>query len=389
MSDEHLEMVKDVLKDFKDYEDLKTRYIDVYHPKNEEMLKLLFDSIKLGEDAWNHIKYLYSNESLRIDKLQRKLDNFTIKDIINLINNNNLSNYKRIIIKLDNINYDDLEELDKINLPIFIEVNGDKGLCTLSEFKNMRKVFNDFNKNYGTYILSPLEKITLAYDYVKFYYYNMEESHKKTDSRQLSKLLNTGNIVCEGYCRMFCQLLKEMGLSSYLVFIEGHVRVIVSVKDEKYNVNNIYAFDPTWDSDLEMALVKQEDGNESYKMKSNIKETDMIIEKMPSTIRYNFYMIPLYEYSKYFPDDKFVEIVKYGTEEKIDLEGVFSKAVHFNDNLPRNNESINLLMQILPKIKKIEGYNNEQIEHYIENAINIMNQDRFGKYDKYNLVNIR
>ena len=386
MSDETLEKVKSILLNFKDYEDLKTRYIDVYHPNNEKALKELFDAVKASPATWDYTKYIYSNESLRIDKLQRKMENFTIQDIVNLINANDLNNYKRIIISLDNIDYDNLEDLEKVNLPILIKVKGDKGLCTLEEFKNMRKIFSDFRKRYETYTLSPVEKITLAYDYVKFYYYNNEENNNKVESRQLAKLLNTGNIVCEGYAKMFCQLLKELGLNSFLVYIDNHVRVIVNVKDEKYNIQDVYAFDPTWDSDLEMALVTQEDGIECYKIKSDIKETDTIIEKLPSTIRYNFYMIPLYEYSKYFPNDKFEEILKYGTNETIDLEGVFAEAIHFNDNKPRNNETINLLMQVLPKTKKIEGYSNEQIEHYIENAINIMNQDRFGKFDKYNLV---
>lgn len=386
MSDENLEKIKIFLLNFKDYEDLKTRYIDVYHPNNEKLLEELFDSAKSSSDVWNLTKYLFSNESLRIDKLQRKMENYTIKDIVNLINANDLNNYKRIVISLDNIDYNNLEDLEKLNIPILIQVKGDKGLCTLDEFKNMRKIFSDFRKSCETYTLSPVEKVTLAYDYVKFYYYNREENQNKTESRQLAKLLNTGNIVCEGYAKMFCQLLKELELDSYLVYIDEHVRVIVNVKDEKYNIKDVYAFDPTWDSDLEMAYVAQEDGVECYKIKSDIKETDTIIEKMPSTIRYNFYMIPLLEYSKYFPNDKFEEILKYGTTDTIDLEGVFAEAIHYNDNKPRNNETINLLMQVLPKTKKIEGYSNEQIEHFIENAINIMNQDRFGKFDKYNLV---
>ena len=177
-----------------------------------------------------------------------------------------------------------------------------------------------------------------------------------------------------------------LGLSSYLVYIgEDHVRVIVNVNDEKYNISNVYAFDPTWDSDLEMALVCEEDGTYCYKTKNHINETDTIIEKMPSTIRYNFYMIPLYEYSKYFPNDNIEKIERYGTNEKIDLTGPVGEAIHFDDGKPRDNETINLLMKVLPKIKKIEGYTEEQIEGYIEHAINIMSQDRFGNFDKYKL----
>ena len=100
--------------------------------------------------------------------------------------------------------------------------------------------------------------------------YNEELTDKLTESRSISKSLSNGYIVCVGYSKIFCQLLSELGINSNLVYIEpkngggGHARVIVKVIDEKYNINGVYVFDPTWDCNMDMALVQHSDGTISY-----------------------------------------------------------------------------------------------------------------------------
>lgn len=394
MTDEKLEQIKDFFKNFTDLDDFKKRYISVNNPQNAEALIDFFGASKSHSDTWELYKYFSSSESLRLDKIMKSEQNIDINKIIELAKKYNLNEYKRIIISLDNKDYDKIEQLAQLNLDVFIKVKGDKSICSLEEFQNMRQFFNHFKNQYSNYEMTNLEKITLAYDYIKFFSYNQENSDKLTDSRSIAKSIRTGFIVCEGYCRIFCQLLKELGIDSHLLFIKpneqengGHVRVIVKVNDDKYNITEPFIFDPTWDSNMDMALVQHEDKSISYEVKLNQQQNDIILENMPSDIRYLYYMIPIYEYSKYFKNEEIEKIEKYATDETIELNEQLMNAINFNDYQCRQKLTLEILPTILTKIKKIEGYSEEQIERYIKNAINIMEQDRFGRFDKYSKSN--
>lgn len=394
MNDEKMEQIKKFFENFTDLNDFIERYINVNKPHNSAALIEFFNNSKSHSDTWELYKYLTSCESLRLDKFLKSNNDIKIDEIIELANKYDLTKYKRIIITLDNKNYENIEQLATLNLDIFIKVKGDKTICSLEEFQNMRHFFNHFKNQYSSYQMTNLEKITLAYDYVKFFTYNTENSDKLTDSRSIAKSIKTGFIVCEGYSRIFCQLLKELGLDSNLLFIKpneqeksGHVRVIVNVKDNKYNIGEPFVFDPTWDSNMNMALVQHDDKTISYETKVNQKETDTILVNMPSDIRYLFYMIPLYEYNKYFNNEKIEKIEKYSTGEKIELSETLIDAINFNDCQSRQKLVLEILPTISKKIKKIEGYNEEQIENYINHVINILEQDRFGKFNKYSNSN--
>ena len=59
-----------------------------------------------------------------------------------------------------------------------------------------------------------------------------------------------------GYSQLLRQLLKEIGIKScsYSTIIRDnddklkHQRLIVKVEDDKYGIDGLYIFDPTWDS---------------------------------------------------------------------------------------------------------------------------------------------
>ena len=390
ITDDTLEKLKNFFSSFPDLESFKRGYIDVYKPSNVTAIIELFEATKGNSEVWQLYKYLVSKETLRIDKILKGTENITIEDIIKTINKYEKSKYKRVIIKLDNQNYEDIDKLLGLGIDVYISVAGDRGLCTIEEFKIMREFFNDFRQNTLSYNLSDLEKITLAYDHVKFFLYNKEQSDKLSDSRSIVKSISTGNIVCEGYCRILCQLLKELGLNSNLVFIEptmeensGHVRVILRVVDKKYNIDGIFVFDPTYDSSMDMALVQHSDESLSYETKSKQKEDDTVVEKMPSDIRYLFYMIPIEEYKKYFKGEKIKKIVKYPSGERIELSEDLITVLEYDDQQPRNDFIMDILPDLLLKVKKIEGYSNEQIENNIVHSMNILKQDRYGRFDKY------
>ena len=387
MTDEKLEQIKQFFNNYDSLEEFIEKYINVQNPPNAEALIQLFKETKSNSDSWELAKFQRSIDTLRLDKLISK--DATIEDIIKLSQKYDLSKYKRIMIKLENKNYDDIDKLSSLGIDIYIKVLGDKGICTLDEFKKMRDFFNEFTNRYSTYNLSNLEKITLAYDYIKFFSFNETQTDRLTDSRSITKSIITGNVVCEGYSRIFCQLLSEMGVSSNLIFIKpnkkekgGHVRVILKVNDEKYNINDIFAFDPTWDSSQNTSLVSHSDGSVEYEIESRIKQDDTIIERLPSDIRYLFYMIPIHEYSKYFSKEKIEKIKKYPSGELIELSRDLMTILNYDDNEPKDSFVFDFIQELLYKVKKVEGYKDEQIEEYIHHAIEILKQDRYGRFDK-------
>ncbi len=387
MTDEQLEQVKQFFNNYNSLDDFIEKYINVQKPSNAEALIELFKETKSNSDTWELAKFQRSNDTLRLDKIMSS--NMTIEELIKLSQKYDLGKYKRIMIKLENRDYDDIDKLSNLGINIYIKVSGDKGICTSDEFKKMREFFNSFTNQYSSYNMSNLEKITLAYDYVKFFSYNEMQDDKLTDSRSIAKSIVTGNIVCEGYCRIFCQLLSEMGISSNLVFIEpnekekgGHVRVILNINDEKYSINDVFAFDPTWDSNQNMSVVSHFDGRIGYEIESWLKEGDKVIEKLPSDIRYLFYMVPIHEYSKYYPIEKIEKIEKYPSGELIELSNQLMTILNYNDHQPRDSFIFGFIQELLYKVKKVEGYNDEQIEEYIHHVVEILNQDRYGRFDK-------
>lgn len=390
MTDEKLEQIKRFFDNYASLDEFIEKYINVHKPSNSEALIQLFNETKSNSDVWELAKFLRSTDTLRLDKLMTQ--NVTIEDIINLSQKYDLSKYKRTLIKLDNKNYEDIDKLSNLPTDIYIKVSGDKGICTLDEFKKMREFFNNFTSRYSTYHLSNLEKITLAYDYIKFFSYNETQDDRLAESRSIAKSIVSGNIVCEGYSRIFCQLLSEMGFNSNLIFIEpnekekgGHVRVILNIKDEKYNINDVFAFDPTWDSNHDMSLITHSDGSIGYEIESWLKQGDTIIEKLPSDIRYLFYMVPIHEYSKYFSKEKIEKIEKYPSGELIELSEQLMTILNYDNHKPKDNFIFDFIQELLYKVKKVEGYKDDQIEEYIHHVIKILNQDRYGRFDKYKL----
>ena len=172
MTDEKLEQIKRFFDNYASLDEFIEKYINVHKPSNSEALIQLFNETKSNSDVWELAKFLRSTDTLRLDKLMTQ--NVTIEDIINLSQKYDLSKYKRTLIKLDNKNYEDIDKLSNLPTDIYIKVSGDKGICTLDEFKKMREFFNNFTSRYSTYHLSNLEKITLAYDYIKFFSYKNE-----------------------------------------------------------------------------------------------------------------------------------------------------------------------------------------------------------------------
>ena len=161
--------------------------------------------------------------------------------------------------------------------------------------------------------MSPFEKYVYAYDIVKhFKKYALPKKDNKnlenlsnskyeditSSSRDLYQILFNDYIVCVGFSNFLSDLLTKLNIDNIGVPIEvditakkamkqlniskeewqkkkpeekhkliteqqvyipkdsfiGHKRLLINIKDEKYDIDGIYVSDPTWDNDIEKSL---------------------------------------------------------------------------------------------------------------------------------------
>lgn len=138
---------------------------------------------------------------------------------------------------------------------IKVQLNGNINPVTIDEYEKTVLAIDDMTSKIKKYNLSPLEQIMYAYDLTRERIYNEESSEESfTVSRDLSSVLFSDKIVCVGYAVIFEKILSNLGIKNMMCSFRwddveiGHRRNIVYVKDDKYNIDGVYYFDPTWDS---------------------------------------------------------------------------------------------------------------------------------------------
>lgn len=389
MDDSKYELLKEFCSMFPDAETFESQYLDPHGFKGEKKKAILqlYDAAKGTQESWDMFKFMSSSDSIRMSKLI-PTEEFTVSKTLDVLKTYDLSKYKRILLKLENKDYEGLDKLKDLGPDVLIEVVGDAGFCTIDDFIKMREFFNTFKETYHPETLSELEKITLAYDHCKFFQYTEEKTENKTESRSIAKIISRGDIVCLGYSRIFCELLREMDIKSFIMHVyetdpevDGHARVIVNIQDNKYNVNDKYMFDPTWDSYQDISLVENINGDVVYKLGNRIKEDDKVLERYPSSIMYNLYMIPTGEFKKYFSKEKIEDLEIYPSHKRIQISNELLESFKDDDLKPKNKEALRVLPDVLKVVKTIEGYNQEEINNYINSALDIMQSYRYGILD--------
>lgn len=227
-------------------------------------------------------------------KILLSLEKYLEKDtkITFATRNETLEEFKQIkaILKKHNsqIEYGDIYNTD---------VNGFTGMrATIDYYKS---IINEFD-------LSPYEKLLYVYDLIKsFEYKENEESPDKP--RNIPDIVREGDIVCVGYAIFLKQLLLELGFGaeciSLIVYEDGdgygHVRNLVYLKDDKYNIDGVYSLDATYDSKSEnLSLVVDSDNNEH--VSRNPSSEDIVIKKYDSTAKYSNFLIPYSEYADFY-----------------------------------------------------------------------------------------
>ncbi len=173
------------------------------------------------------------------------------------IKQNNFVNKKIFYNEILPLKRECLEEIeatfgDLSNIVFLIE--GNSVPVTLDEYKKTVKEIEIIAQNVRKLKLSPLEEIMYVYDLVRDRNYIKEDdSEEYTVSRDLTSVLFGKKIVCAGFTVLFNAILNCLGyktinfLLSPLKNTEAHMRSLVYVYDEKYDVNGMYFFDPTYE----------------------------------------------------------------------------------------------------------------------------------------------
>lgn len=183
-------------------------------------------------------------------------------DVLEFIKKNPIVLSKKIVIgeTLDINDYDRVVELmteynDILDKAYISLIGNDNYVSLVDCYKTINAIRQRANdiKKLG---LSPMETIMYVYDQVRNRKYRIENNDDAYyKSRDLTEVIFGDKIVCLGYANMFNALLCDLGIRSNLVILEnkknkerGHARNIIYVKDDKYDIDGVYYFDPTWDS---------------------------------------------------------------------------------------------------------------------------------------------
>lgn len=151
-----------------------------------------------------------------------------------------LENYKKILEEYSR------EELDKANITFYYQENNNS--ITASELYKTSALVSEIANKIKEANLSNIESIMYAYDILKKRLYKLDEENYYKSS-DVSSVLTGDSIVCAGYSNVFNAILKCLNIKAApLISKEAkHQRSIIYVQDEKYNIDGVYVFDPTWD----------------------------------------------------------------------------------------------------------------------------------------------
>lgn len=233
----------DIISDLDRFDDDVEYCISMYDD-NEEYLEVLE---KIKNDGVNCLKNISDIEF------------FYEPDVVSkFVNDNPILLTKRIIFSdynlLDNSLIEKIESNFKDTSNIYFKIKGNYSLITFDEYKNTACSINKKVAEVERFDFSPLEKIMYVYDMVRDKVYSeVDEDEDKAHSRNLSSALLGDKIVCLGYSIIFQTLLNKLDIDCYKITLkdinsnDGHARVAVHVKDEKYDIDGVYFFDPTWD----------------------------------------------------------------------------------------------------------------------------------------------
>lgn len=221
-----------------------------------------------------------------------------------------LSPVQTVRMVCDNKTYDDFYYLSPLSKKVPLEIEYGNYATSYDGFLNMRYAIDYYKELIESYELSPVEKIAFAYDIMKTFEYQ-EDTENKDNARRIPEIVTYGNIVCRGYTVFINQILSELGIKTTPLSVtttdekgeEGrHLRTMITVDDDKYDIHGVYVLDPTWDSSMKnLSLATDKDGNKRVTVvPENYAEVN---ETYDALSLYRYFLVPITEYPQCFPKD--------------------------------------------------------------------------------------
>ena len=360
-----------------------------------------------------------SDFKLETSNLNLQLENKNGKNILN-VKGQNIDEFLKIFdclkscgIDLDTINFENLLDKNIYEFDYNI-LNGlaesydlsfhylDYGM-NFEELKGQIETINWYKSIILESDLSPIEKLTYAYDILKTYHYNESKTNRR-ESRYPHKIIDTDHIVCAGYTAMLDEILKgidnninfrEFTTRNYNKdgkFISLHSRCAVRIDDDKYNIHGIYVLDPTWDS-------------------YDDKKKELYGDDYTALDSYKYFMVPILDYDKTFPTDSFINIFNNELYFSRDVEGFIDKdkikkdiksgiigTYRLNINgyalvdgleeheIPKYLSSPKLsfekFLEIVRNVRKAEGYPEEMLDSEMDKISRINSEFYENEYQK-------
>ena len=269
---------------------------------------------------------------------------------------------------------------------IILYIVSNNTLYSTQEFKGMRETINYYKSLVKD--LSPLEQVTYIYDIIKSFEY--KESSNKEESRYIKHIIETGNIVCVGYTNFICQILSELGFKCYIISLEninneGHERFLVKINDEKYNINDVFAMDATFDSAKNLSLCVDVNGKKVYRSDDNpLKDSDNVLKKYDNLILYKNFLIPLIEYGLKYKNEKIKSIKEFSSNKIIgDIDYYQQLQTKY---VNERNIDLEMFIKLMYNVKLAEGYDIDNIDNLINDIIEVNNLSQENQIELINQV---
>lgn len=242
ISDRIISKIKDCALEKSNIEELTEILVE----ENIPLFSLIISEAERHRKKYNYLKeiekvteiFIITNKNNFLDAIT--LGKKTNKKVIISSGDISLKEYKEIFEKYD------IDNLNKENIYIYYQEKNSP--ITINKLHEISSIINEITDEILKYNLSPLEKTMYAYDLVKhrLYQKDNEDIHS---CRDLDRVLTGDKIVCAGYSGLFNAILVSLGIKALPLITKDqkHQRSIAYIKDEKYNIDGIYVFDPTFD----------------------------------------------------------------------------------------------------------------------------------------------
>ncbi len=218
-------------------------YKDDY-PQNKKLIELI------DEDRSSIKEFLHNFKSLSISG--------SIDDVKEYIEENEIFLGKDIlyngVLSLRRETYEDIVKCFGEDTRLKFLIEGNNAPITIDDYKKTIEKIESIAYSVRSFNLSPLEEIMIVYDFVRDRQYIAEgEEEEYTVSRDLTSVLFGNKIVCAGFAVLFNAILNCLGYRTMpfkLLPTEGfeaHMRSLVYVEDEKYDIKGMYFFDTTYE----------------------------------------------------------------------------------------------------------------------------------------------